>query len=187
MTLVPPQFIKDFRKAQKQLVLDLSRPILIGLGNSLEEGCPNCFYDGYSGASGATFNTSFIAPTTLFAGTTSERIVNPTPFNRICPVCRGEGKLIVPNEESIMAHITWEVSITDTYPSAPPGDVGQHYVMIKADSKYYDDFVNADYFVVDGVRLETVEIPYIRSIKEADGIVEVLCGTVNATKSLKNG
>jgi len=182
MILVPKQLLKDFTKDQKQLVKDLSRPIVIGMGSLLEEDCPNCFHDFVSGSSTGTFS-DFVGTKTLFAGTVYERTVSATPFKQVCPICRGVGKLTVPTEKSILANYHWEVPDGDSMPITPVGEEGQHAIIIKTDSRYYPDFVNAKYFVVDGVRVEPSSVPIIRVMaNKTTGIVEIVCRTVERGK-----
>lgn len=178
MVLVPKQLLKEFTKDQKQLVRDLSRPIVLGTGSLLEEDCPNCFHDFVSGSSTSTFS-NFTGTKTLFAGTIHERIVTATTFKQVCPICRGAGKLSIPTEKTILANYHWEVPDGDSMPITPVGQEGQHALIIKSDSNYYSDFVNAKYFIVDGVRVEPSSAPIIRVMsKKTTGIVEIICRTV---------
>jgi hypothetical protein len=177
--LVPKSLLKEFTKDQKQLVKDLSRSIIIGMGSLLEEDCPNCFYDIITKSSTGEYS-GFTGSKTLFAGTAYERIVNAIPFTKsICPVCKNVGKFSVPNEKSILANYHWETPDGDSLPITPVGQEGQHALIIKTDSKYYADFVNAKYFVVDGVRVEPSSIPIVRVMaNKTTGIVEIICRTV---------
>ncbi len=182
MVLVPKQLLKEFTKDQKQLVRDLSRSIIIGTGSLLEEDCPNCFHDFVSGSSTGTFS-NFVGTKTLFAGTAYERVVTATVFKQVCPICRGQGKLSIPTEKTILANYHWEIPDGDSMPITPVGQEGQHALIIKADSKYYSDFVNAKYFIVDGVRVEPSSVPIIRVMGvKTDGIVEIVCRTVEQGK-----
>jgi hypothetical protein len=178
MVIVPKQLLKEFTKAQKQLVKDLSRPIVIGAGSLLEEACPNCFYDLTNEASTGTHNTRFTGTQVLFAGTIYERTVSAKAFNQKCPVCKGAGKFIIPTEKSILANYHWEIADGESLPITPVGEEGQHALIIKADSKYYPDFVNAKYFMVDGVKVVPSSVPIIRVMgTKTDGIVEIVCRT----------
>jgi hypothetical protein len=182
MVLVPTQLLKDFTKDQKQLVKDLSRPIVIGMGSLLEEDCPNCFHDFVSGSSTATFS-NFSGTKILFEGTAYSRSVTATPFKQVCPICRGEGKLSVPTEKSIVANYHWEIADGESLPITPVGQEGQHALIIKTDSRYYPDFVNAKYFLVDGVKVVPNSVPIIRVMgTKTDGIVEIVCRTYEQGK-----
>lgn len=176
--LVPKSLLKEFTKDQKQLVKDLSRPIVIGMGSLLEEDCPNCFYDIVTKSSTGEYS-NFTGSKILFAGTAYERTVVGTPFTRsICPVCRNDGKFSVPNEKSILANYHWETPDGDSLPITPVGQEGQHALIIKTDSRYYPDFVNAIYFLVDGVRVEPSSVPIVRVMgNKTTGIVEIICRT----------
>jgi hypothetical protein len=144
------------------------------------ESCPNCFYDIISETSDGQFNTGFVGSTVLFVGTTYERTVYPIPFSHICPVCQGKGNLTIPNEKTIKAHVVWEMRQDQPY--TPAGDLMQDTVSIKADSKYYDDLMNAQYLIVDGKKVTTDTTPIIRRMGGPnEGIVEVLCVTVKTS------
>ena len=181
--MIPQGFLNKFRKAQKQLVLDLSRPVVVGFNSSLVESCPNCFYDSASGSSGAVF-TNFSSPVTLFAGTASERVITPKPFKKVCPVCRGEGKLTVAFEKTIKASVLWESSDPTTNIGTSVGEYLHHWVILKSDSKYYPDYIAADYFIVDGVKVDPNSTPYVRSLEVSDGIVEIMCTTVDIIEGI---
>jgi hypothetical protein len=181
--MIPKSFLNKFRKAQKRLVLDLSRAVIVGYNSAMVESCPNCFYDSASGSSGAVF-TNFITPKVVFAGTPNERTISPKPFKKICPICRGDGNLTVNSEKTIMASVLWESSDPTTNIGTSVGEYLHHWVILKADSKYYGDFIAADYFVVDGVKVDPNSTPYIRSLEVADGIVEIMCTTVDVIEGL---
>lgn len=178
--MIDQDFITEFRVAQKEHVLDLSRTITIGLGNTVEEDCPNCSYDGVSGSSGASF-TNFTGTITLFSGTTYEKTFEAKSFKQRCPICGGKGYFSIPNEKPVKAHVHWIIEKT-TLPSSPAGKSGQTTVKIKADSLHYSDFLNAKYFIIDGVTVEPSSVPVIRSMQVADGIVEMFCQTISIGK-----
>jgi hypothetical protein len=182
--MIDQAFIDEFRKDQKQHVLDLSRNTIIGYGSSIEEECPNCTYDGVAGASGASF-TSFSGTVTVLEGTPYAKTFEAKSFRRHCPVCGGKGFFSAPNEKTIKAHINWADKDRNSYPNSPVGISGQNTVKIKADSIYYDDFLVATYFKVDGVTVEPITTPVIRGMAAADGIVEIWCGTTDTGKAVK--
>jgi hypothetical protein len=181
--LVPSKFIQQFRKDQKQLVLDLSRSIVVGFDSTMVEQCPNCLYDLASASSGAIFS-NFTGPAILFQGTPQQMTIYPRPFKQKCPVCRGAGKLTVPFEKTIPAHVTWESTDQETIVAMPVGSYEHHWVVLKSDSKYYQDFADADYFVVDGVKVVPIAVAFIRAIKVADGIVELTCSTSEVIRDI---
>lgn len=182
--MISDSLIDQFRAYQKQHVLDLSRSVTLGFGNTIEEDCPNCTYDQVGGTSGATF-TDFTGSVTLFSGTPYERIFEARSFRQKCPVCGGKGFFSIPNEIIIQAHVHWDTRSSDTYPNSPAGWSGQNQVKIKTDSTHYDDFLRAKYFIVDGVRVEPSSTPVVRAMKTNDGIVEIWCKTVEIGKETR--
>jgi hypothetical protein len=179
MTLVPPKFVDDFIKDQKQLIKDLSRSVTLGFPESVTVNCPNCYYDGASDSSTSIW-TGLSGDITVFSGTSSEYTVVAKPFRQKCPVCGGTGALSIQRQTTIQAHVKWtnnKIATDSTYPVTPAGYEGQETVRIRADSRHYDDFVKATYFIVDGVTVKPASPPYIRSMKKADGIVQIVCKT----------
>jgi hypothetical protein len=174
--MIDQSFIDEFRADQKELVKDLSRDITLGYGSATEANCPNCTYDFVSGGSGASF-TNFSGTITLFSGTAYERTYEAKSFKQKCPVCGGVGYLSVPNETIIKAHVFWEIERKGTRVNSPAGWSGQTSVKIKTDSKYHSDFLQAKYFIVDGIRVVPSSTPLIRSMGTADGIIELWCET----------
>jgi hypothetical protein len=180
--MIDQSFLDEFQVAQRQHVLDLSKDVLIGSGNSIEEDCPNCTYDGVSGSSGAIF-TAFSGTITVLSGTPYARTFEAKSFRQRCPLCGGKGYFSAPQEKYIKAHVHWpDMEKQDSYPYSPAGWSGQHAVKIKANSAYYADFLAAKYFRVDGTLVEPMSSPIVRSMGKADGIVEIWCSTVETTK-----
>jgi hypothetical protein len=180
--LIPEAFIAEYTEAQKQLIADLSREIVVGFGSSDEVDCPNCRYDGVSGSSGAQY-TAFTGSVVLFAGTPNERTFEAIPFRKVCPVCGGKGFFSVPREESIMAHVKWNAKQPDgTYPDSTVGSEGQDNVRLKTNSLHYEDLLAAKYFVIDGTRVLPYSVPVIRGMQGTDGIVEIWCRTTDSGK-----
>jgi hypothetical protein len=182
MVLIPPGFIQDFVRDQKQLVKDLSRYILVGFGNALEEQCPNCTYDSVSGGSGASYK-AFMGTVTVFSGTSHERTFTTRSFKRVCPICHGEGVIKVPAEKEILCHVYWPTD-SSSYPPSPAGMSGQNKVRLKTDSYYYSDFLSASYFIVDGVKVSPSTTPVIRAMGGTNGIVEIWCETMETSKDV---
>lgn len=182
--MIDQSFIDEFREAQKEHVRDLSRDVVIGFGNTTEEDCPNCTYDGVSGSSGSSY-TSFSGTVTLFAGTTHEVTFEAKPFQNRCPRCGGKGYFSIPNEKTLKLHVHWATDQRGydvTYPNTPAGWSGQNSVKLKADSQHYSDLSRAKYFIVDGVTVEPASTPVIRSMQSDDGIVEIWCRTTSEGK-----
>lgn len=179
--MIDRSFIDEFRRDQQQHVLDLSREVVIGFGTTTEEDCPNCTYDSVGGSSGASF-TNFTGTVTVFSGTAYEQTFEAKSFRQRCPVCKGQGYLSVPNEETILSHVYWATDqrgYNVTLPNSPVGFSGQNSVKLKATSFYYNDYRKAAYFIVDGVRVEPASSPTIRSMGTDSGIVEIWCRTVD--------
>jgi hypothetical protein len=182
MIMVPSSFKNDYMKYQRQLVYDLSREIILGLDSELTEECPNCFFDQSTQVSSAVRNTDFTGTKTIFEGTPYAVTVTATDFRHTCPICRGKGIFSVPNEKTIMAHVVWELRQDE--PASPAGDAAQDKISIKAHSKYYNDFLQAKYFLVDGRKLLVKDYPISRGMGSSTGIVEVLCVTSDSSKEI---
>jgi hypothetical protein len=179
--MIPVEFLEDYRRDQKELVFDLSRDIVVG-SDPVTADCPNCYYDGVAGSSSAT-PTNFVGSVTVFEGTSEERTYTALSFNNICPICRGKGKLVSANESIIPAHVLWySDKFAKSYPDSPAGYSGQNLIKIKTDSKYYEDFLHAVYFIIDGVRVLPSSTPVIRGMGSDDGIVEMFCKTTEVGK-----
>ena len=86
---------------------------------------------------------------------------------------------------TIPARVKWDAQGSQSDPYSPVGQVGQATVNLKTDSRYYDLVMNADYFIVDGVRVEYMAIPFIRSMQSGTGIVEWICSTVLVSREIE--
>lgn len=182
--MIDSSFLDEFRQAQKEHVLDLSRDVVIGFRSTLEEDCPNCTYDSVGDSSGASF-TNFIGLVTVFSGTIYEQTFEAKPFRQKCPICKGVGYFSIPNERIIKSHVYWATDqrgYSVTLPITSIGFSGQNSVKLKADSVYYSDYCKAKYFLVDGIRVEPASSPTIRSIGNDNGVVEIWCRTVDEGK-----
>lgn len=180
--LIPTDFLKNAKDNQRQHVRDMSRDIIIITGNEFTEDCPNCYYDSVAGTSSASY-TGMSGTITIFSGTAYEQTFEAKNFRRICPVCNGVGYFTIPEQKIILAHIYWTTNQRfETYPESPAGSEGQNTVKLKANSDYYSDFVDAAYFIVDGIEVKAASTPIIRSIGQKDGIVEIWCRTMNSAE-----
>lgn len=86
--LISKSVKKQFRRAIKQIVTDLSENLLIIQESSMFVDCPNDIWDSVNGKSSNVFDASFISPIIIFQGTDQERTITPIPFTSgRCPVC----------------------------------------------------------------------------------------------------
>jgi len=176
--LIPKTFLDDAKKYQRQHVEDMSRDITIVTGEQLTEECPNCYYDTVAGTSSASY-TGLAGTITLFSGTAYEQVFEAKNFRQICPVCKGVGSFSIPLTVTIKAHISWEDSASQqsTLVTSSPGIEGQSRVKIKSHSADYNYYLNAEYFIIDGIELLPDTVPIVRGIGQKDGIVELWCKT----------
>jgi len=180
--LIPTDFLKNAKDNQRQHVKDMSRDIVIVTGEDLTEDCPNCYYDTVAGTSAASY-TGMTGTITIFSGTAYEQTFEAKNFRQICPVCGGEGVFIVPLTITVQAHVRWGTTgnrQSEVLIPSPPGIEGQHKVKLKSHSDYYEDYLNAKYFIVDGINVEADTAPIIRGIGQKDGIVEIWCKTMES-------
>lgn len=181
--LIDDPFINEYKAAQRNIIVDLSVDIIVGLA-PLEAECPNCRYTRMDNASIAS-HRSFVGPITVFSGTSCERTINNTPFRRTCPICKGLGKLQCANEVTIPAMINWDISrfdaSSDHIPDTPAGLSFQKIIRIKTDINYWDFIYKAKYFLVDGIRFESIQAPYKRGMGGQYGAVVAFLGTTEAS------
>jgi hypothetical protein len=182
MDVITPEFINQFKEDQQSHVMALSRSITIGFSHDITEDCPNCTYDNVTDASGSE-HTPFSGVITIFSGTAYQRNLTSIAFRLRCPVCGGVGYFSVPNEIAIRAHVVWDTKGKfATYLRTPAGQGTQNIVKIKTHSRHYQDFVNAEYFVVDDKKVKPISVPAIRGMKNPEGVVEVYCATTEVGK-----
>lgn len=161
--LIPKSIQKEYKKLMNQVVLDLSDSIVVYNPSTIVD-CPNCFYDITSNKSAGVYDTGFVAPVTLFSGTTSEVTIEPQPFDSyMCPVCWGEGKLEATSSTTISALIDFfpeELYAADVkYDPLPYGRDGKAYIIVKTSEKNYDLLLNCLYIMVNNVRYEKIKPP----------------------------
>lgn len=181
--MVPIWFIKDYQKIQKQVISDLSRLVIIGLESELVIDCPNCAGDSVTDLSAGIY-TAFSGSITVFSGTLYERVITTKPFKNRCSICKGIGKLTAPNEINIPCHVQWGPTSAGSILPSVPGLVGQHAVRIKTDSKYYQLFLKAKYFIVDGIKVLPTVPSRNRGFGTLNGIVEVVATTEEASREI---
>jgi hypothetical protein len=172
--MIDQSVVDEYTSLQKQMILDLSKSIIIGL-SPLEVECPNCSYIDPDNSSLGTF-VDFGESITVFSGTSCERVISPTPFKRTCKVCNGKGKLICADEITIPALVTKsQIGL----PDSPAGLVSQKTFRLKTDVVYYDYFVNALYYIIDSKKYEKIKPPIKRGMGNQYGIAEVFVGSVD--------
>jgi len=177
--MIDPAFIDDYTRLQKQMVLDLSKQVTIGLP-PLEEECPNCAYTDPDNSSLGSF-IDFGSPVVVFSGTSCERTIAPTPFKRTCKVCSGKGKLTCAQEVVVPAMVAKsQIGL----PDSPAGIVSQKTYRVKTDIAYYDYFDEAVYYIIDSKKYEKIKPPIKRGMGDNYGVVEVFVGSVDERASI---
>lgn len=174
--LISTEFLKEAKKAQRQHIKDMSRNITIVTGNTVTEQCPNCYYDYMTGGSAAIYS-GLTGTVTVLSGTADERTFEGINFRQKCPRCNGAGYFSSKETKTVKAHVHWPHDKSSLIASAP-GYEGQARVKLKSSSALYSDYLEAEYFIVDGINVEPESVPVVRSIGQYDGVVEVWCKTV---------
>jgi hypothetical protein len=179
VALVPDSFLYHFRKDQKRMIYDLSQDVVVGFEENLSVNCPNCVGD-YINDLSLGLHTAFSGSVVVFSGTLYERTITPKPFRKRCPVCKGKGVITVPNEKIMRIHVQWnprDGRWLDRDVNTSVGEAGQVKVRLKTDSKYYNDFFHAKYFIINGVKVIPIGPPMNRGMGDDDGIVHILAAT----------
>lgn len=163
MTRVPISVQKNYKKIMNDVVRDFSDNVIV-TSPSTKVDCPNCIFDHQTGKSAGLFDTTFVSPVVVFAGTSSEQTITPTSFDRMrCPICLGEGAL----ERSMRTTIK---ALIDFFPSeirdqrgddmgltwTPYGRDGKSYAILKTHEKHYELLLNALQFEFRGVKYEPI-------------------------------
>lgn len=169
---IPNRIKKDFNKGFDEYLNVMGREIQVYLEPYTVD-CPNCLIASVHDSSANIYNQAFKRPVTIFPGTLVSKIVYPVPFNvmtvsgvqydpsildpkiltvTICPVCKGEGKLISPKEIFIKGLVTWNPKEENMDLSG--GWDGKSVCRIKTFDDNYAIVREAKYFIVDGVKCE---------------------------------
>jgi hypothetical protein len=167
MPRVPKSVQKRYRKVIQEVVEDLSDEITI-LNPSSVVDCPDCYLDELTGKSSNVFDVGFLVPVVVFAGTSSERTITPTPFTRgRCPICFGEGKLEATSVSTIKALIDFfpnEVGFPPGLEYAPYGRDGKVFAILKTHERHYEVLLNSLGIVFRGKRYEVIFPPVFTGV-----------------------
>lgn len=181
--IVTPSIRKTYKDLIKQVIQDLHKPIFVFLTPDKED-CPNCLYDSVNKVSSGNFDSSFVAPVTIFGNT-----VNPQSFTRgRCPVCYGDGHLEQEVKRNVKALVKWNPrGSRKDMEVLPVGREGKAVVRIKVARDDLDLVTGSEYFLVDGVRCELLQPPTIRGLGTQEELVvaflmEVETGKVDVKK-----
>lgn len=166
------------------MVKDLSQNIIVGLP-MLEEECPNCKFIGPDDSSSSVYS-GLTGTVIVFSGTSCERTVTGISFRRRCPVCQGKGVLQCENEKTIYAMVNWDPTRfdvgSDAIPVTPAGLGSQKIVRIKTDIVYWEDIKDAEYYEINGMRLEPFQEPYKRGMGKREAVVVAFLSTTEASE-----
>jgi len=168
MPKVPLSVQQRYQSIIREVVEDLSNDVTV-LNPAARVNCPDCLYDSVTNKSSGIFDSSFVAPVTVFAGTSSERTISPTAFSRgRCPICFGEGQLEATSTTVIKALIDFfpdelRAENSGLHPESFGRD-GRTYIILKAHSKYYETLLNAIAVLHEGIRWELVKSPVFTGV-----------------------
>lgn len=203
---IPTSLKKEFQEGFDEYIKKMGRSVIAHL-KPHEVQCPNCLFDNITHKSSNNWNTSFLKPVNIFPGTPEQKTIFPVPFNvtsasgvqydpsnpnpkilaaGICPVCVGEGVLIIDNTTCFTAVVTVGKPQTGAEPSdfidLSAGRDGMQLTRLKTFARNYAVCRDADYFIVDGVKYE-IEIPAKLKGLGNKSIVEVWLSTVKVDSS----
>ena len=131
--------------------------------------CPNCYFDKFTESSTGKCKwtpVEAIEQQIMYEEDTGGDDVRYKYFKfGRCPVCRGQGYLIVKRKTWADCVVTWDPragrnSVTFT----PAGTEGSTIVQLKTDPKNYDLFKNSSRIVVDGVECKLSKPPILRGL-----------------------
>lgn len=142
----------------------------------------NCIWDSINKMSSNVFDSSFIAPTTVFTSTSDERIITPISFSEgRCPVCIGQGQIFTNKEVCIDAMVNFLSGIgsrESSYSSLPAGREGMNLVVVKTLACHYELLLNNEvFFIHNNVKCVKFKPPIVRGL----GGEEVVCETIMQT------
>ena len=182
--LITPTLRKQFDRTMRQVIADLS--ICIKLFNQpISVDCLNCQWDAVHGKSSGT-HTPFSGTTTVFSGTAWQYSFSARTFNRICPICKGEGRLSRPEEEDIPALVTWNRGSQEFFPAGLDNVLA---CRIKTDSCYYEKIKDADHFEINEVKMVLFRPPDFHGMGDQDNICVAFLVDANSsfvTKTLSS-
>jgi len=178
--IVVPSIRRIYKQLTKQVVADLNKPVTAYMPPD-EFDCANCVWDAISKKSSGKFDSTFVAPITLF-GT----LISPQAFTRgRCPVCLGAGKIISSVTKNLKALVKWNPSRAEELEILPVGREGKAVVRIKVLRPDFDTVMGAQHFLVDGVRCELIMPPTIRGLGTQEELVVAYLMEVEVGKDVK--
>jgi len=178
--LISKSVKKEFKKIIQQVVLDLSQRLRIIQESPSFVDCPNCVWDSINKKSSNVFQSSFTAPTTIFASTDQERVISPVSFTiGRCPVCIGEGQLFTTKEICIPAMVNFiSGDRGGRYSDLPIGKEGVNFLVVKTLACHYELLLNNEIFIVhNNVKCEKFSPPFVRGMGGEEAVTEMVLQT----------
>ena len=166
-TRISERVKRKHKKAIRNVIKGLSRQVEVHKQPAKHE-CPNCYYDKFTDSStGKCKWTPYEAiqkQGEYEAGGGTGLRYKYFKYGR-CPVCRGQGYLIVKRKAWADCVVNWNPRERDnsiTYTAA--GTEGSTIVVLKTDPKYYNLFKNSNRIYVDGVECKISKPPIMRGL-----------------------
>jgi len=178
--LIPKSVKKKFKKITQQIVSDLSQRLRIIQESPSFVDCPNCVWDSINKKSSNVFQSSFTAPTTIFASTDQERVISPVSFTEgRCPVCIGEGQLFTTKEICIPAMVNFiSGDRGGRFSDLPIGKEGVNFLVLKTLACHYELLLNNEIFIVhNNVKCEKFSPPFVRGLGGEEAVTEMVLQT----------
>lgn len=180
---------KQFEKGINSYINNMGRNIIVFL-EPFSTDCPNCINSTFGEKSANVYNVNFTRPVNIFPGTPAQEIIYPQPFNvssvtgvqynpsnpnpkilktTVCPVCKGEGKLIKERKHCLKSLVTWNPKEKLMEESA--GREGHPICRIKTFKCNYAIIREAKKFLIDGVECRLHIPPRVKGLG-ADHLIE---------------
>ena len=177
--IVTKPVFRMYKDLMCQVIKDLGESVLLYYDPDIAD-CPNCHYDRVTKKSKNVFDSSFIAPVTIF-GT----LISPQPFTRgRCPVCTGEGKLYSYTPITVQGLVKWQPNDSEMERTVA-GDEGYNIVRVKARKTYYEKIRDCKYAIIDGTKCEIIRPPIFRGLGKQDEVIVAYFEAVETGKSVK--
>lgn len=144
---------KRFKKTWKRTVKGLGRGIIVYLP-SLEQECPNCYYDKVNKTSSGVYKTGGSQYFTVGR----------------CPVCWGKGVITTVRKRCIQGMVIWNPAGDEmnSLTFAEAGYEGATRVEIKTDPCHLGIIKQSEYVVIDGIRCKLSNPPIVRGLGGKD-------------------
>ncbi len=149
---------------------DMSYPVKLFTPATRFE-CPNCYYDKLTDKSTGTCKW-----TVLEAMQKQEEYEDAGGVGVMfkfftkgrCPVCHSQGYFETQKTSYVSCNVKWDPSVsegsTNKLVAHPSGMDGSTVVLLKTDTKYFNDFKNCAYMEVDGLKCKLSAPPLVRGI-----------------------